>query len=104
MRPWFGGIRLVRDVMRFGGLLVAGVMILSTACAQTTRPDAVSRAEEREYRKQDWANRFVDYQERCYHAGGRMVIRASSRLPRSGIPRRGDFYSCTTRIGTLPRH
>ena len=90
--------------MRFSSLLVAGVMIVCTACAQTTaREDADTRAEEREYRRLDWANRFVDYQDRCYQAGGRMVIRASSRLPRSGIPRRGDYYSCTTRIGSLPR-
>jgi len=90
--------------MRFSGLLVAVIVILCPGCAQTSvQKDADTRAEEREYRRLDWANRFVDYQERCYHAGGRMVIRASSRLPRSGIPRRGDFYSCTTRIGSLPR-
>lgn len=85
--------------MKLGSLAIACMLVNATACGHL---DEATRAE-REYEKLDWEHRYLDYQQRCYRAGGRMIIRASGPLPRSGIPRRSDLFSCTTRIAQLPR-
>lgn len=75
-----------------------GVLIAS-ACA----PMSEERLEARQYRQVDWESRYVNYARRCSHAGGRMIVRASHRIGRAGIPRRGDYYNCTLNIGTVPK-
>ena len=77
--------------MKLKGLAVVCAVMTVSACAHI---DEATRAE-REYRRLEWEHSFVDYQSRCYQAGGRMVIQAKGPLPRSGIPRRGDLFSCT---------
>ena len=81
--------------------IIVGVigLLFASACAQLTD----ERLEARQYRQVDWESRYVNYSRRCSHAGGRMIVRASHRIGRAGIPRRGDYYNCTLNIGTVPK-
>lgn len=85
--------------MKLGGLAIACMLVNMAACVHV---DEATR-EARQYRKLDWEHRFLDYQHRCYRAGGQMVIQASGPLPRSGVPRRSDHFSCTSRIAKIDR-
>ncbi len=80
-------------------IIVALSLVMTAGCVQLTE----QQIEERQYRNLDWQNQFVDYRHRCQSAGGRMVVQASGRLGRAGIPRRGDYYTCTQRIASLRR-
>ena len=82
-----------------GTILIATLLL--AACAPLTQ----QQLEEREYRNVDWENRYLSYNQRCLAAGGRMVIQSSSshRLRQRNVPRRGDYYSCTSPVRQAPR-
>ena len=73
-------------------------LLFIAGCAPLTE----QQKEEREYRRVDWQNQYVAYNNRCLEVGGRMVVQASS-MRFNGIPQRGDYYACTKRISDLPR-
>jgi hypothetical protein len=47
-----------------------------------------------DYRRVEFEEKFRSYKARCLAGGGQIFIDAKQRLPRSGIPRPGDYYSC----------
>ena len=70
-------------------------LLLVSGCATLDERDL----EIREYRNQDWKNRFVDYRSQCQRIGGRTLINAhSGPVGRDGIPRRGSYYTCSKRL------
>lgn len=69
-------------------LLLVALMAIA-ACALT--PD---QRDEREYRRLQFEEQFVDFRRRCWARGGRVVIDAKQGLRRGDIPHRGDRYIC----------
>ena len=80
-------IRQIRRVTI--GLIAAGV--LATGCA----PLPQIALDEREYRRVDFENQFIEFKRRCVQSGGRVYVMASGNVDRRGIPARGDRYTCS---------
>ena len=82
--------RAVRRVRRVTtGLVAAGV--LAAGCA----PLPQLAQDEREYRRVDFENQFLEFKRRCVQSGGRVFVMASGNVDRRGIPSRGDRYTCS---------
>ncbi len=80
----------VRPVRRIGiGLVAAG--ILAAGCA----PLPQLAQDEREYRRVDFENQFLEFKRRCVQSGGRVFVMAGGNVDRRGIPARGDRYTCS---------
>lgn len=71
-------------------ICLAGFIILA-GCAPLTE----EQLEAREYGSVDWENRFLDYKRRCISSGGYMLVQATGRTGRDGVPRRGTYYTCS---------
>ena len=79
-------------------ICLAGLLLLA-GCA----PLSEQQYEGREYRNEDWRNRFLDYKRRCIRSGGYMLVQASSRTSRDGIPRPGTYYTCSNGLSKRSR-
>ncbi len=77
---------------------LAGFIILA-GCA----PLSEEHYEDREYRTEDWENRFLDYKRRCIRSGGYMLVQATGRTGRDGVPRRGTYYTCSNGLSKRDR-
>lgn len=75
--------------MKGTALLV--IMCALTGCAM--QPSSLDR-DLAEYQETDRRNLYADTATLCRRAGGYMIIRTTGRLPRNGMPRSGDEYSC----------
>jgi len=71
-------------------LVVAVAISMTTACA----PLSEAELDEREYRQVDHVERFLAFRVSCTARGKRILISASSSVPRNGIPGVGDRYFC----------
>ena len=74
-----------------------GNALLVMTCALTgcaMQPSSLDR-DLAEYRETDRRNLFADTATICRRAGGYMIVKTNGRLPRNGLPRPGDAYSCT---------
>ena len=82
--------RAIRQVRRVSaGLVAAG--ILAAGCA----PLPQIAQDEREYRRVDFQNQFLEFKRRCVQSGGRVFVMAGGNVDRNGIPARGDRYTCS---------
>lgn len=79
-----------RRAITSSALLLAGLMTV-TACGSLTP----GQRDEREYRRVQFEDRFIDFRQQCRASGGRIVIDAKQGLRRGDIPRRGDRYVCS---------
>lgn len=80
----------VRRVRRLNiGLVAAGVLVAGCAPLPQIAQD------EREYRRVDFENEFLEFKRRCVQSGGRVFVMAGANVDRRGIPSRGDRYTCS---------
>ncbi len=80
-------VRRVRGVT--AGLVAA--LVFTAACA----PLPQVAQDEREYRRVDFENEFLEFKRRCVQSGGRVFVMAGANVDRRGIPSRGDRYTCS---------
>ena len=80
----------VLRIRRIGAGLVAAA-ILAAGCA----PLPQIAQDEREYRRVDFENQFLEFKRRCVQSGGRVFVLAGGNVDRDGIPARGDRYTCS---------
>ena len=80
----------VLRIRRIGAGIVAAA-ILATGCA----PLPQIAQDEREYRRVDFENQFLEFKRRCVQSGGRVFVLAGGNVDRDGIPARGDRYTCS---------
>lgn len=73
-------------------IYLSGLLVLA-GCA----PLSEQKYDARAYRNEDWRNRFLAYEARCIRSGGYMLVQASGRTARDGVPRRGSYYACSNR-------
>ena len=74
--------------------VAAGVIaaaMLAVGCA----PLPQVAQDEREYRRVDFENQFLEFKRRCVQSGGRVFVLAGGNVDRNGIPARGDRYTCS---------
>jgi len=69
--------------------------LLLAVCLTACAPLPERAQEAREYRRADFENQFLDYRQRCHAAGKRIMIMASGKVGRDGVPNRGDYYTCS---------
>ena len=85
-------MNLIASANRPGLVLLALLLVaLMAIAACTLTPD---QRDEREYRRLQFEDQFVDFRQRCWARGGRVVIDAKQGLRKGNIPRRGDRYIC----------
>lgn len=70
------------------GLIAGGIL---AGCA----PLPQLAQDEREYRRVDFENQFLEFKRRCVQSGGRVFVMAGGNVDRRGIPSRGDRYTCS---------
>lgn len=70
--------------------LASLTVFLMVGCAPLTP----RQQEELAFRQADFELRFVAARDRCYEAGGRMIIDALGAVDPGDIPRRGARYFC----------
>jgi hypothetical protein len=63
---------------------------MTSACA----PLSEAERDEREYRKVDFVEQFLVFRADCTARGKRILIDATSKVSRDGIPSLGDRYFC----------
>ena len=80
----------VLRIRRIGAGIVAAA-ILAAGCA----PLPQIAQDEREYRRVDFENQFLEFKRRCVQSGGRVFVLAGGNVDRDGIPARGDRYTCS---------
>lgn len=80
---------LFTGTLRLAAVLAA--LLLMCACAGVTKPSQGSA----HLNQTAYQERFKATRSQCNAQGGRMVIAASQRLDRDGVPARGDYYFCS---------
>lgn len=72
-------------------LLASLLIALVAIAACTLTPD---QRDDREYRRREFEDEFVDFRRQCLARGGWVFIDAKQTLGRGDIPHRGDHYTC----------
>lgn len=70
--------------------LLATALMAIPGCTLTPE-----QRDDREYRREYFEAQFIDFRQRCWANGGRILIDAKQSLRKGDIPRRGDRYFCS---------
>ena len=65
-------------------------LLLFTGCASLP----AEKLESRDYRNFDYKEQFKYDRKRCQAVGGRMIVSATGKIGRDGIPRHRERYFC----------
>ena len=71
---------------------LAVAALLTSGCATMSEAER----EEREYRRVDFRNKFIEDRSRCEASGGRLYVQGyGGTLDKHGVPRSRVWYTCS---------